>query len=288
MPQEPAGTGEPPSNSQPRPFIFITGASSGIGRAFFNYFTDPARAHASLPVLGVDVQPWIDRATGATHDVFPPPGSPPGSVYARLDVTCSVDDQRAFVRRHVGESTPVALLLHCAGVRGLVPHVSIHASGDVAGAETLESMDAATLLRTYEVNVVGTFNVLSAVLPNLRLAAAAAAADVKGLGKPRVVVLSSRMGSIGANQNGGGYAYRASKAALNAVLRSMCLDVPEVFFAMVHPGRVETGLVSVREDGAISPEESLEDLLVLFERFDVDGGLSSGCFVDRFGEKIPW
>lgn len=221
--------------------------------------------------------------------MFHPPGSPPGSVYARLDVTSPVDDQRAFVRRHVGDSTPVALVLHCAGVRGLVPRVPIRASGDVAAAETLESMDAATLLRTYEINVVGTFNVLSAVLPNLRLAAAAAAeADVKGMGKPRVVVLSSRMGSIGGNQNGGGYAYRASKAALNAVLRSMCVDVPEVFFAMVHPGRVETGLVSVREDGAISPEESLEDLLVLFERFDVDEGLNSGCFVDRFGEKIPW
>lgn len=329
MPQEPPATGEPASNPETQPYIFITGAASGIGRAFFNHFTDPAtRARSSssstlppLPVLGVDVQPWTDAATGATHDVFRPPASgssaPPGSVFARLDVTAPVDDQRAFLLRHVllppgfAASTttttpPIALVLHCAGVRGLAPRVPVAASADVAAAETLGATDAATLLRTFEVNVVGAFNVLSAVLPNLRLAAAAGAAGAgtgggggvvgtggsssssRWAGRPRVVVLSSRMGSIGGNRAGGGYAYRASKAALNAVLTSMAVDVPEVFFAMVHPGRVETGLVSVREDGAIRPEESLEDLLALFERFDVEGGLSSGCFVDRFGETIPW
>lgn len=275
MSQDPAQT----EAAAPQPVIFITGASSGIGRAFFNYFTDPARSSLALPVVGVDKEPWTDAA-GGKHDVFQPPDAK-GSVYARLDVTSPVDEQRALVRRWVPDATPVSLVLHCAGLRGLVPHVPIRAPADVAAAEALRSMDAATLLRTYEVNVVGTFHVVSALLPRLERAAA------RGL-RPRVVVLSSRMGSIGGNDRGGGYAYRASKAALNAVLRSMCVDVPGVFFAMVHPGRVETGLVSVKEDGAISPEESLEDMLSLFKRFDAGGDLESGCFVDRFGERIPW
>lgn len=201
-----------------------------------------------------------------------------GSVFAQLDLTSPASHVQAQVRHHVGPDTPISLVIHCAGTRGLVPHVPIGGPADVASAETLEAMDAATLLRTYEVNVVGTFNALTAVLPNLRLAR-----------RPTVAVLSSRMGSVAGNVVGGGYAYRASKAALNAVVRSMSVDVPEVFFAMVHPGRVETGLVCVKEDGAISPEESLGDLLPLFERFGDDhGGFGSGCYVDRFGQSIQW
>lgn len=263
----------------PLPVVFITGASSGLGRAFFEYFTDPERSQTSHRVVGVDIQPWTDAA-GEHHDVFQPSNSQ-GSVYARLDVTSPVDEQRGFVRRWVGGQTPIQLVVHCAGVRGLVPHVAIKGASDVASAETLDAMDAATLMRTYQINVVGTFSILSAVLPNLRLAAGLALT-------PKVVVLSSRMGSIAANDKGGGYAYRTSKAALNAMLTSMSIDVPDVFFAMVHPGRVETGLVSVKEDGAIGPMESLDDLLSLFAKFGTVGELGTGCFVDRFGKRIQW
>lgn len=287
MPQDPAQTGA----TAPQPVIFITGASSGIGRALFNHYTDPCRPGPTPAVVGVDKEPWTDSA-GVRHDVFRPRGAPGGSVYARLDITSPAEEQRALVRRWVGGATPVGLVVHCAGVRGLVPGVPVRRPEDVAAAEALGSMDAATLARTYEVNVVGAFSLLSAVLPGLELAAAAAAGRRPGDGGgppgPRVVVLSSRMGSIGANDRGGGYAYRASKAALNAVLKSMSVDVPGVFFAMVHPGRVETGLVGLKEDGAISIEQCLGDLLSLLERFGPEGDLESGCFVDRFGERIPW
>lgn len=93
------------------------------------------------------------------------------------------------------------------------------------------------------------------------------------------------MGSVGANSAGGGYAYRASKAALNAVVRSFAIDVPEVAVLLLHPGRVETGLVGWREEGAISAEESLGDCLKIIEGLEREG---SGRLVDRFGEVIPW
>lgn len=267
------------------PIILITGAASGLGRALFESLTGSERSPISSPVVGVDRQPWVD-ASGNEHDTFHPQ-HPKGSLFTRLNVTSPVEEQRDVVRRWIGEETPIRLVVHCAGVRGLVPHVPIKTSSDVASAETLGAMDAATLMRTYEINVVGTFNLLSAVLPNLKLSAGLGLEDGGRL-NTKVVVLSSRMGSIAANDKGGGYAYRASKAALNALVKSMSIDVPEVFFAMVHPGRVETGLVSVREDGAISPEESLRDVLNLIEKFGVDERFSSGCFVDRFGETIQW
>lgn len=93
------------------------------------------------------------------------------------------------------------------------------------------------------------------------------------------------MGSISANNVGGGYAYRASKAALNAVVKSLSVDVKDVVVLAMHPGRVETGLVGWKEEGAISPEQSLETCLVIIERVGLEG---SGGFVDRFGDEIGW
>jgi hypothetical protein len=67
------------------------------------------------------------------------------------------------------------------------------------------------------------------------------------------------------------------------VVKSFVLDVPEVRFLMVHPGRVETGLVEWKEEGAISVEESLGDCLRVMESVK-----ESGRLVDRFGVDVPW
>lgn len=92
------------------------------------------------------------------------------------------------------------------------------------------------------------------------------------------------MGSIVSNTSGGGYAYRASKAVLNAIVRSFSIDEPGVKFLLLHPGRVETGLVGWKEEGAVGVEESLRDCLGVIE----GEGWGSGGLVDRFGEEIPW
>lgn len=262
------------------PTVLVTGAHSGLGRAFFEHFSQRA-SNQGCRVVGLDKQAWDDdEGIQLDHDAWQHKQHR-NSVYVRFDVTSPANMAQELMARWVGKENPIQLVLHSAGIRGLVPHVEISQYSDVAGAETIDSMDAATMMRTYEINVVGTFNILTAALPFLRLAAA------KKL-DPKVVVLSSRMGSIAANDKGGGYAYRASKAALNAVLRSMSIDVPEVFFAMVHPGRVETGLVSIKEDGAMSTSESLKDLMPLIEMFGSTESFKSGCFVDRFGDTIQW
>lgn len=273
---------EQSASSSKAPMILVTGALSGLGRAFFEHFATESREVSShgqvsgFKVIGIDREPWLDQdgKPRASH------AHGPRSIYVQVDVTSPAHELEAFTRKWIGEETPVHLVIHSAGVRGLVPSVEVRRSEDVAGAETLEVMDAATMMGTFEINAVGAFNVVTAVLPNLRLAAWQAL-------RPRVAVMSSRLGSVGGNRAGGGYAYRASKAALNAVVRSLSVDVPEVCFGLIHPGRVETGLVRVKEDGAMSCEESLEGLLALLERLG-ESPLRSGCFVDRFGMEIPW
>lgn len=90
---------------------------------------------------------------------------------------------------------------------------------------------------------------------------------------------------MGYNTTGSAYAYRASKAALNAIIKSFSIDVPQVLWVIMHPGRVESGLVMCKEEGAISAEESVGCMVPLIEGF---GKGDSGRFLDRFGGTIEW
>jgi NAD(P)-dependent dehydrogenase (short-subunit alcohol dehydrogenase family) len=237
--------------------ILITGASSGLGLAFLRHYTAQAVPPA---IICFDKHPLPREVATSLGE---------NTTFHQIDIT-QADQVNAIASPST--STPIDLLIHCAGVRGLVPEVVQKQRGDVAAAETLEAMNHATMMRTFEINTWGAFNVIRTFLPNLRAVAGA-----------KVVVMSSRMGSVSANVAGGGYAYRASKAALNAVVQSFAIDVPEVEFLLLHPGRVYTGLVEWKEEGAISVEESLRDCLEVMSKKGVSGRL-----VDRFGEEIKW
>lgn len=182
----------------------------------------------------------------------------------------------AQVDHHLSSLNSVDLVIHSAGIRGLVPSVPVTQSSDVAKAETMSVMTAQTMEQTFQMNAVGTFVLLRALIPKLT-----------GSGRAKVVIMGSRMGSIGCNSAGGGYAYRASKAALNAIVTSFSVDVPEVVFCVVHPGRVESNLVGkgVREDGAITAEESVRHMLELIPKLNKG---HSGHFMDRWGQEIDW
>jgi NAD(P)-dependent dehydrogenase (short-subunit alcohol dehydrogenase family) len=78
--------------------------------------------------------------------------------------------------------------------------------------------------------------------------------------------MSSRVGSIAENNSGGSYPYRASKAALNLISKSMAVDLKEKEVAMVilHPGIVKPGLDASKEswkaEGAVVPDVAVERL----------------------------
>ncbi|KAJ8112577.1 hypothetical protein OPT61_g5085 [Boeremia exigua] len=237
--------------------IVITGASSGLGLVFLQHY-----ASQTPPPLIIAL------------DTAPLPSSVPPSEDIRFFQTNITSPSALEPVIASLDSAPIDLLIHSAGIRGLVPRMVQEKRGDVTAAETWEVMDQSTFTRTFEVNTWGSFNVVTSFLPNLKRALDA-----------RVVLLSSRMGSVSANVAGGGYAYRASKAALNTVVKSFSIDVPEVTFLLLHPGRVQTGLVEWKEEGAISTEESLKDCLNVIEGLKRE---DSGKLVDRFGEVIPW
>lgn len=101
----------------------------------------------------------------------------------------------------------------------------------------------------------------------------------------KVVVITSKMGSIADNESGGGIIYRSSKAALNAAWRSLAIDWRgrDLAVAMLHPGWVQTDM-----GGAQAPTPREESIAGLRR---VIAGLTreqSGSFLDYQGNAIPW
>lgn len=238
--------------------VLVSGAANGLGAAF-------VAAYQALPDTHIIA---IDRIPIQTTS----------STVISFIVDVSSQESINTLAQEI-KDRPINLVIHSAGIRGLVPRVEQDKPNDVPACETLSVMDADTMARAFQINATGTFMLLRALLPNLAKAC-----------NPKVIVMSSRMGSIGNNQlpnkdAGSAYAYRASKAAMNAVVRSFAVDVPNVTVILCHPGRVETKLVRCVEDGAISVEESLSTILPLIDKWDKK---DSGKFFDRFGETIPW
>lgn len=237
--------------------ILISGAANGLGEAFLKAYQD----EPDTEILAID-RAAFDSTRPNVH------------IY-QVDVS-SQESINLFAGKVKGK--PIDLFIHSAGVRGLVPQVELAKPDNVAACETLPVMDAKTMVRTFEINTVGTFMLIRAMLPNLRT------------NHGKVVIMSSRMGSLGNNQHpnkdaGSAYAYRASKAALNTVVRSFAADIHDVDFILCHPGRVETKLVKCKEEGAIMADESVAALLPLIASWASN---HSGMYYDRFGHTIPW
>ncbi|OQR94225.1 short chain dehydrogenase [Achlya hypogyna] len=93
------------------------------------------------------------------------------------------------------------------------------------------------LMRQFEVNSVGPLLVARAFLPNLELAA--------GMRKHAIsAYISSKMGSIEANVDGGGYCYLASKTAVNSLVKSLSIELGPrgISTVLLHPGYVQTDM----------------------------------------------
>ncbi|MBI4182532.1 MAG: SDR family oxidoreductase [Proteobacteria bacterium] len=100
-----------------------------------------------------------------------------------------------------------------------------------------------------------------------------------------IVAITSHMGSIGDNGSGGAYIYRSSKAALNAAMRSLAIDLGArgITVAVLHPGWVKTDMGG--PGAAIAPETSVAGMRRVIARLSL---ADSGRFFNYDGTAIPW
>jgi len=107
-----------------------------------------------------------------------------------------------------------------------------------------------------------------------------------------LAVLSARVGSIGDNRLGGWYSYRASKAALNMLLRSAAIEVarqrPLAVLAALHPGTVASRLSAavIGTTPATAPAAAARNLLAVLDHLPAEG--ASGSFHAWDGSAVPW
>lgn len=100
----------------------------------------------------------------------------------------------------------------------------------------------------------------------------------------RLAVISSRMGSIGERSSSTGWLYRASKAALNSVLKDVSLAwAGQAICVSLHPGWVQTGMGGPSAD--LTPAQSVSDLRRLIERLTP---ADNGRFYNHDGVVIAW
>jgi NAD(P)-dependent dehydrogenase (short-subunit alcohol dehydrogenase family) len=175
---------------------------------------------------------------------------------------------------------------HCATeVAGQGPfHLIINAAG-VLHSDTfmpekrLADLDHQQLLDTFQVNTFGPALLLRHFCPLLD--------RQRGV----LAMLSAKVGSIGDNRLGGWYSYRASKAALNMLIKTAAIEVkrsqPNAVLLALHPGTVSSRLSQPFRGSEIGrpASEAADDLLRVI---DGRGPEASGGFYAYSGEGLPW
>jgi len=101
----------------------------------------------------------------------------------------------------------------------------------------------------------------------------------------KIVNISTQMGSIADNSSGGAYAYRASKAALNMVSRSMAHDLASdgITVFAIHPGWVQTDMGG--PSAKLTVERSVSSML---EKIDASDHGMTGTFQNWDERELPW
>ena len=217
-----------------------------------------------------------------------------GGIGAALARQLATDQRFAAVVSLGRSSTPPLDLLSEESIVAAAAHVAelgtvrlvIDATGFLHDARfaperSWREIDPAHMAHSFALNATGPALLLKHFLPLLPRE-----------GKAVFATLSARVGSIGDNGLGGWYAYRASKAALNQLVRTASLELrrrkPDAICLSLHPGTVETGLSAPFARGGLdvqTPDQAAGRLLAV-----IDGltPADTGSFRDHRGDTIPW
>jgi NAD(P)-dependent dehydrogenase (short-subunit alcohol dehydrogenase family) len=189
-----------------------------------------------------------------------------------LDV---LDEQSiAAAAAHIADGPAPALIVVASGV--------LHSDGHDP-EKALRDLDSTWLAQVYAVNAIGPALVAKHLLPMMP----------KG-GRTVFAALSARVGSISDNKLGGWYGYRASKAALNMMVRNLAIEErrrnSSAIIVALHPGTVDTKLSrpfqgAVQPGRLFTPDRAAVQLLDVIEELRPP---DSGKLFDFEGREVPF
>lgn len=170
----------------------------------------------------------------------------------------------------LADGAPFHLIIHAAGL--------LH-DGDLMPEKKLSDLRFDNLMKSFTVNAIGSALVLRYFSPLLNREGS------------RMIFLSAKVGSIGDNRLGGWYGYRASKAALNMLVKTASIELkrttPKAIVIAMHPGTVNSKLS--KPFGGATKGKAAD--LACREMLNTIDGLQpeqTGQFLSYSAEQLPW
>ena len=236
--------------------VAVVGAAGGIGSALVKKLQQ-------------------DERVATVHEVSREVGYPvSGKVWhCAIDITEEATVRNAAER--VAAAVPLDLVIVASGL--------LHRGDDINPEKSMRDLDARVMHEVFAVNAIGPAMVAKHFLPKMRRD-----------GKSAFAAISARVGSISDNRLGGWASYRASKAALNMLLRTLAIEQrrtrPESIVAVLHPGTVNTELSRpfqsrVPKGKLFSPDVAAEYLLSVVNNLEP---ADSGGFFAWDGSPIEF
>ncbi len=176
------------------------------------------------------------------------------------------------------ESSAKALSL-IAPFQLIINTIGVLHTKDWMPEKKLADLSSAKLIELIKINAIG---------PALTIQHFAKLLDTKN---SVMATLSAKVGSIEDNRLGGWYSYRASKAALNMLIKTAAIELgrtkPKTALIALHPGTVNSRLSQPFRGEQIGRPalDAASDMLKVMQNL---GKEDSGCFFSYSGEKLPW
>lgn len=245
--------------------VLLTGASGGVGLALATQLLTRDTVQSLTAVARRASDSKLLQALSEQHG-------------ARLRIfNADITDESALA--------DLADMLSRSGepLHAVVNAVGLLQNGTTQPEKSLAQVTRSALEKVFAVNAFAPILLAGALLPLMPKSEPA-----------MFVSLSARVGSIADNRMGGWYAYRASKAAQNQLLKTLAIELhrshPNLCCLLLHPGTVDTPLsqpfqARVPEGKLFTSERAAEQLLQVMGACDAS---DSGRFLAWDGTPVPW
>lgn len=233
--------------------VAIFGASGALGAAFVKYITEHKLAPQGV-IHAFSCQKLPAQA---------------GVIHQQIDAYDDVQLAQAAESVH----TPYDLIIIATGI--------LHQE-DITPEKSIRDLDVASSLAIYHSNTLIPMLIAKHFLPCL---------DTQ---KPGILMaLTARVGSITDNRLGGWHSYRASKAALNMMIKNLAIEYnrfhKKAIIIGMHPGTVDSKLSRpfqrhVPQNQLFSPQVSVAHMMAVLDHVQIE---DAGSVIAWDGEKIP-